>query len=251
MAGKERTLVTALVLLLLVLWGGFVIHRSPRFAGSLAGGVLAVSGSFLMVFFAVGYAAIKRIPSLKRAITQRVAMRTWLAWHVYTAAFGSIVALLHTGHKFQSWLGIALTATLLIAVLSGYIARHFLNMVSLDVREKQDLLQGLQTVYDATAEEFARQPPTALAVGTPQGTLFRWFGKIGSRIDDPVEALSRRAVRLAESIADVEYAVKMDELLRKRSSRWLTIHLLVSCILLVLLALHVWASIHFGLRWFG
>ena len=253
MIQKERALVTALVLLLLVLWAGFLVHRSPRFPGSLWGGVLAVAGAAPMVLFSIGYAAIKRIPWLKAAVNRRIPMRTLLAWHVYSAAFGAILLLLHTGHKFQSVLGIALTAALLLAILSGYIGRHFLNMVSLELNEKRELLRGLQSAYEATARELTAQPAAALAM-TSSGRLFaKVLGQPPLEkilIPDPVGSISTHAVRLADSMADVEYAIKMDELLRRRSSRWLKIHMVVSYALLALLFLHVWASVYFGLRWF-
>ena len=45
MKERERIIVTGLVTLMFILWLGFLVHRSPRFAGSLWGGVLAVTGS--------------------------------------------------------------------------------------------------------------------------------------------------------------------------------------------------------------
>ena len=55
--------------------------------------------------------------------------------------------------------------------------------------------------------------------------------------------------RLAESVADLEYAIRTHELFKRWCSRWLKLHIVLSAILYVLLALHIWASIHFGLRW--
>ena len=63
----------------------------------------------------------------------------------------------------------------------------------------------------------------------------------------PVHA---RAVRLAESIADLEYAVRAHQMFKKAFSRWLKLHIFLSLLLYVLIGLHIWASIHFGLRWF-
>jgi hypothetical protein len=59
-----------------------------------------------------------------------------------------------------------------------------------------------------------------------------------------------RALRLAESMADLEYAIKTHETFKRWFSRWLKFHIVISVILYVLLALHVWSGIHFGLRWF-
>ncbi len=250
---RERTAITGLVLLLLVLWLGFAVHRSPRFPGSLWGGLLGVSAALLMALFPLAYAAVKRIKALKKVVTRRVPMRKLLTWHVWTGAAGSILAVLHTGHRFESNLGIALTALMLLSVLSGYVARYFLGYVSMELREKQDLLNRLATHYNQTAGEASRQPDLAAAVAAPRGAFSRVLGSFLVPADVPAwgaATLSYRAVRLAESIADLEYAIKTHELFKRRSAYWLKIHIASSCAFYLLLLLHVWSAVYFGLRWF-
>ena len=128
MQERERLVATGMVLLLLALWLGFAVHRSPRFAGSLMGGVLGVSGALLMVF-CILYAPVKRIPAFKNLVTKRVSLRTLLAWHVYAGLVGSMLGLLHTGHKFDSVLGMLLTAAMLLVVVSGFIEGCLLKPV--------------------------------------------------------------------------------------------------------------------------
>ena len=82
----------SLFLLQLVLWLGFLVHRSPRFPGSVAGGILAVSGALLMVVPPILYSAAKRTEFFKRIITRRISLGTLLSWHVYTSVAGSILA---------------------------------------------------------------------------------------------------------------------------------------------------------------
>src|SRR5262249_13526918 len=62
----------------------------------------------------------------------------------------------------------------------------------------------------------------------------------------PIQALD-----LTESMADLEYAVKTHETFRRLFGRWLRVHILISFVLYGLLALHVWAAIRYGLRWFA
>src|SRR5690348_3412700 len=120
MKERDRLAATGLVVLTLILWLGFLVHRSPRFAGSAWGGVLGVSGALVMLA-PLAYTIVKRIPPLKRAITPRIPMGALLAWHVYAGILGPILGLLHTGHKFESPLGIALTGMMLLVVLSGFV----------------------------------------------------------------------------------------------------------------------------------
>ncbi len=99
MRDREKTIVTLLVLLMLTVWLGFLLHRSPRFAGSLSGGVLGVSGTILMFVPLAAYSVAKRVQIIKRRVTRWMSMRTLLTVHIYTALCGSILVLLHTGHK--------------------------------------------------------------------------------------------------------------------------------------------------------
>jgi hypothetical protein len=55
--------------------------------------------------------------------------------------------------------------------------------------------------------------------------------------------------RIAESVADLEYAVRTHELFKRWFSRSLKLHIVLSVILYALLALHIGSGIYFGLRW--
>ena len=126
MKERDRLVVSGLVVLLLLLWLGFLVHRDPRFAGSFWGGVLGVSGAVL-ILVPLAYSLVKRVKWIQDRVWRRVTMRTLLAWHIYAGILGPILALLHTGHKFNSPLGIALTAMMLLVVLSGFTGRYLLG----------------------------------------------------------------------------------------------------------------------------
>lgn len=250
---RERTVLSTLIVLLIVLWAGFVVHRSPRFPGSLTGGVLGVSAAILMVLFSITYIAVKRIPGLRRKISARVSMGDLLTWHVYTSAIGAILALLHTGHRFESDLGIALTSTMLLTALSGYVGRHLLGRVSMELREKQDQLAKIETAYNEAVGELARNPGNVVAQDASRDrfSLWRFSSVIPAMIPGQgSQSLSHRAVRMAESIAELEYSIRTHERSKRLAAHWLMLHIAASLAFYVLLAFHIWASIHFGLRWF-
>ena len=117
MKERERYVATGLLVLLLVLWGGFVFHRSPEFPGSLAGGVIGIIAALLM-FVPLLYLIIKRVKPLKSRVTRTVSMRTMLTWHIYTGLAAPILALIHSGHRFDSTLGISMTLLMLLVVIS-------------------------------------------------------------------------------------------------------------------------------------
>lgn len=248
---RERSVLSTLIVLLAVLWVGFAIHRSPRFPGSLMGGVLAISGATLMVVFSLAYMTIKRIPALKSKLTNYVSIGKLLKWHVYTSALGAILAILHTGHRFESDLGVALTAAMLITALSGYVGRHLLARVSRDVRDKREELARLETSYNETVGEISRDPEPVWAA-TPSNGYASWLLLRAAHrgANDGSASRAYRAVRMAEAIADLEYSVRFHERFKQWASVWLKVHITFSVAFYLLLALHIWAAIHFGLRWF-
>jgi len=252
--GRERAILGSLVVLLLVLWAGFLVHRAPRFPGSLTGGILAVAGATLMVVFSLAFMAMKRIAPLKRKIGARVSSGRLLTWHVHTSAAGAILALLHTGHRFESDLGLALTTMMLIAVLSGYAGRHLLGRVALELHEKQSQLSRLETAYNETVGTLARNPDPAIASAASSGMLstlrlraaFTLMSS-GRRAESP----AYRAVQMAESIAELQHSIGAHGRYKRLLALWLKVHVGSSVAFYILLAMHVWAGIHFGLRWFS
>lgn len=221
MRQHDRAVVASLVALLAVLWLGFLVHRSPDFAGSAWGGAFAVSGSVLMLVPLI-YSIVKRIVPLRRAVGP--AMRTFLVWHIYSGLAGAALVLIHSGHKFQSPLGVALTAMTLLVVLSGFVGRYLLGFIAEDVRTKQGHLVALRNTFVRLA---------AVAAGANAGL-----------------PAAKPALAVVESIADLEYGIRAEERIRALFSRWLKLHLMISAILYGLLGLHVWAALEFGLRWF-
>lgn len=250
---RERLVMTTMIVLLLVLWAGFLVHRAPRFPGSLTGGMLAVSGALLMITFSIAYSAVKRVPWLRAKVTKRITMADLLTWHVYTGALGALLAILHTGHRFESNLGMALTASMLVATFSGYVGRHLLGRVSLELREKREMLIILQTSYNEAVEELARNPMPIPAPEESGGrTLLQRLRVIAQSTGSAPGAasVSVRAFRAAEAIADMEYSITSHDRLKRLSLQWLKLHIVAALVFYALLGFHVWAAIHFGLRWF-
>ena len=174
MKEREPLIVGGLVLLLLVLWLGFPLHQSPRFAGSFWGGVFGVSGSTLMLVPLV-YMVVKRIKPLKRWVTKYVSMRTLLAWHIYAGVVGPILVLIHTGHKFESILGKALTAMVLIVVFSGFVGRYLMSKINREIKEKRAMLSDARTEYDQAVEELRNHPQELAYVRPFQSFVARMF----------------------------------------------------------------------------
>jgi len=245
MKERERIVVTGVLGILLLGWLGFLVHRSPRFAGSGVGAMFGIVGAVLMLV-PLAYPIVKRIPFLNARMTPHVSMQSLLTLHVYTGILGPVLAMIHTGHKFDSPLGIALTAVMLLVVVSGFAVRYLLTYVNQEIKDKLILLQTARGDLDSAWGVLENSPAEIRAV--PKAPLLA-AGLASVGIELPFGGPAGEVTRIAEYVADLEYAVRTHELFKRWFSRSLKLHIILSMILYVLLGLHVWAGIHFGLRW--
>lgn len=246
---REPLVVGGLVVLLVVLWLPFPFHSAPRFAGSALGGALGVTAAVLMLV-PLAYSVVKRVPALKRRLSRRVSMRTLLTWHIYAGILGPILGVLHSGHDYQSPLGVGLVAMSLVLVLSGFAGRYLLGRLTRATMAQRGGLAKLRQRFEQTVGE--------LRAGGQGGAQLRplasFLGRVGlaalALLDPGVRGLPAvAAVGQAEAIADLEAAVRAQEAVRRLFRAWLDVHLALSAVLYTLLVLHVWAALHFGVRW--
>lgn len=215
MGERERLIVSALVTGVALFVPGLLLHSAPRFPGSLAGGLLGIAAALLFVLLLV-YTAVKRIAWLK----QWVPIRAMLSFHVYAGAVGAALGVLHTGHRYQTPLGVALVVAMLVVVLSGFVGRYYLLQIGTDLRVRQQELVTRRARFDAVR---AGQTDASLA--------------------------SIPVMPLIAGIADLEDAIGREAVLKAVLARWVVVHILASLVLYPLLALHVWSAVYYGLRW--
>lgn len=251
MKEKETFVVSGLMIFLLVLWLGFFVHRDPRFAGSLVGGIFAISGSLLLLI-PLFYSIIKRIPFLKHWISRRVSFQTLLGVHIYAAIIGAILVLIHTGHKFEGPLATTLTAVLLIEIASGYVGRYLFGQITRNMNEKKRLATSLEGIYTDKVMELSNHSEEVSLLSSFKGFFLRLFAPMFLKETAPAQTIqrTREVLDLAESISDVEYSIKTHELFKKLFSKWLNFHIVLSFLFYGLLFLHVGGEIYFGIRWF-
>lgn len=245
MKERERVVVIGVFALLVVTWLGFLVHRSPRFPGSGIGAVFGITGTVLMLF-PLAYPIVKRIPLISDRVTKLVSKQTLLSLHVYTGILGPLLAIIHTGHKFDSWLGITLTGVMLLVVVSGFAVRYLLTFAAHEITDKLALLQTARGDLDSAWGVLERTPRES--GGLPKAPLATAaFASLGIGLSEGGPAAD--VTRIAESVADLEYAVHTHETFKLWFTRALVLHIAVSVLLYLLLALHIGSGIYFGLRW--
>lgn len=245
MKERERIVITGVVGVLLLAWLGFFVHRSPRFPGSGVGAAFGIAGAALMLV-PLAYPIVKRIPFLHARITPYASMPWLMAVHVYTGIVGPVLALIHTGYKFDSVLGITLTASMLLVVVSGFTGRYLLRYVSHEIADKLVMLQTARGDLDGAWGVLENSPVEMR--GLPKApVLAAGLASLGFELESSGPA--GQVTRTAESVADLEYAIRTHELFKRWCRRWLMLHIVLSVILYGLLALHIGSGVYFGLRW--
>jgi len=212
--------VLALGTAVLFLAPGYLLHVSPRFPGSLGGGVLGIAAVFLMIAI-LSYPVVKHVEWLKNRASPRLSLSRLLSLHIYGGLVAAIAAILHSGHKYESALGIALISAILIVVGTGFVGRYYLGYLGGEVRKQQALLGTLRAAYDRIVLRMTTRPPA---------------------IDVPI-------LDLVDSIADAEYAITARDTAKILAGRWVVVHIAASIVLYGLLVLHIGSGIYYGLRW--
>ena len=234
MSETERLTVGAVLTILLFLVPAFVFHTSPRFAGSMAGFVLGTAAATLMLSLLI-YPLAKYSTRLGTWTTRLVSMRALLAFHVYAGVFGAFLAILHTGHKYQSPLGITLVISMLVVVVTGFVGRYYLPQTSTELQEAQTRLATLRSAYDRTVVALAGR-------------------QVNEEGATPVSASALQGVpilQLVDGIADLEYAIGSRQAVKRIFIPWIVAHVGASILMYLLLTLHIAGEIYYGLRWFS
>ncbi len=245
MKEHKGLVLSGVLAVLLIGWLGFLVHSAPRFAGSGLGAVFGIVGAILLVV-PLALPVVKRIPFLHERVTRHVSQQALLTVHVYAGILGPVFALVHTGHKLDSWLGMTLTATVLLVVVSGYAVQVLMPWVRHEIKDKLLLLQTARGDLDSAWGLVERAP--AEQQQRPVARVF-WAGLASIGFATSNAGLAADVIRLAGSVADLEYAVRTHEGFKRWFGRALKLHIALSVVLYVLLALHIGAGIYFGLRW--
>jgi len=227
MTESEKVTVGGLLSALVLIVPAFLFHVAPGFPGSLAGSLFGIAAAALFLLLLL-YTAVKRVPWIKDRTQRFMPVGALLTFHVYAGAAGGLLGIIHSGHKFQSPLGIGLVVVMLTVVASGFVGRYYLAQIGQDLRDQQGQLKVLRNRYDGLA--LAASGLEDQAVVDPSGMSLD---------------------HLIGAISDLEFSVTSREVLKRVLARWVVLHIVAAIAMYTLLALHVWGAIYYGLRWLG
>lgn len=225
MTEGEKVTVGGLLSALVLIVPVFLIHTAPRFPGSLTGGLIGIAAALLFVLL-LAYTAAKRLPWIKDRTKGLVSIGAVLTFHVYAGAIGALLGVIHSGHKFESPLGIALVVSMLVVAATGFVGRYYLAQIGQELKAQQSELGVLRTRYDRLMRVASGADATM-----PAGLA-------------PVPLAD-----LLGGISDLEFTITTREVLKRDLMRWVVLHIAAAITMYVLLALHIWSGVYYGLRW--
>lgn len=239
---RERgdVLVGLMVAFLLLFPLGYLVHVSPRFPGSLAGGLTGIVAAVLMLL-TVPYVLVKHIGWLARFMGRWASKPTFLAIHIYAGVLSAVLGLVHAAHTMNSPAGVVLTGALLLTILSGYVGRYLLGQLAKALRGRKSELASLQAAFLGLDPSPPNEPHPA--------SLSRWQRYFFVPGEIPDEKPGRSTVALAAALADSEFAVRAEKATDSLFGKWRWLHIVLGSVLYGVLVIHVGAAIYFGLRW--
>lgn len=229
----ERLTAGALLTLLLFLIPAYLLHVVDDFAGSLAGFLLGATATTLMIS-ALSYPLLKYSPVIKSAFGSFASLRGLLSAHVYIGVIAAFVGTLHTGHKFESPIGVALVILMLIVITTGFVGRYYFPRSLAELRDAQTRLATLRSSFDIAARDIA------------QAQQNEALGNTSVQIVDGITISN-----LLDSIADLEHYIGSRQAMKAVLARWMIAHVAASILFLAILTVHIAGEVYYGLRWIG
>lgn len=208
----------------------------------------------------------------KRAYRSKLGtLEGWLQSHVYLGVLALVVALFHSGFRFEDRVATAALATMAAVVLSGLVGAAFYtvyprlltevqsNLPTAEISERLNrltasmarLVAGRSRAFEGVYRQVAASSaPRGLAgwrllFGRMPGEAEGWSRLLGRVPPEEQEAL-RQLLMLARQHRELHLRLAYQERYKNLLDVWLWVHVPLTVLLLVLIVAHVIAAFYFG-----
>lgn len=186
------------ILIITVVYLGFVGFNQVPSSSGLFGHSLGIVGFVLMLMTEILYSMRKRYMRARWG-----KMQHWLSFHIFTGLVGPYMVLLHSSWKFNGLAGV-LTLMAMIIVGSGFVGRYFFTAIP---RTSEGEVMEAQQVQQLIAHNQAQihqlqqtRPELAQKIEQlTQGAGAGWLGSVSNRrkwraLEQSLTGLDRRLV---------------------------------------------------------
>jgi hypothetical protein len=238
---NEKRVTGVLAVFFVMLSLGFVVHRSPTFAGGFMGHLIGMAGALLMCL-ALLY------PFRKRVLKKRGKSNP-LNRHIYYGLIGPSLVVIHAAHKFSNLIGVITFLSMFLIVLSGIVGRFLFGRVNRTLKEQQHDLSLLKARFELEKENTKLLRACLIRAETEDGEGSGLDAFEDEKAEWEMDAKCERLIGLAHSLAETEYVVKAFSGTKRLFSRWLRLHYMLALLLFSMMTVHVLTTLYYGLRW--
>jgi hypothetical protein len=241
-----------------------------RFAPSgTMGLIFGIAGTACMVVGVGVYAARKRVPILR----SMGSLSRWLEFHIFLCTLGPYLILLHTSFKFGGLVAVAfwsMTVVVVSGLFGRYVYSYLPKTIGGRVRSLESVKKQKSVLIQAIAMDAGLEPkevkhalllptvreapgiPTALWLAFRYDITARWRRRqirrfLASR-QLPKHVREWATSLLTEQVA-LEQQIVLLSPFRRLFRYWHLLHLPLSVVMLVIVAVHVTVAVLFGYAW--
>jgi len=236
---NEKRITGLLAVLFVALSLGFVVHRSPTFAGGFLGHLTGIAGALIM--------CLTLIYPFRKRVQKKRGKRNPLNSHIYYGLIGPSLLVIHSAHKFSNLIGVVVFLSMFTTVFSGIIGKFLFKRVNRTLKQQQTDL----SLLTARFEELRRNTGRVRACLTETKTTNSGVENAAEdgQMESEREIECEELLDVAHSIAEGEYIVKAFAGTKRLFSGWTRIHYVLTVLLFSVMAVHILTTFYYGLRW--
>ena len=236
---NERKITGFLAVLFVVLNLGFIVYRSPTFAGGFIGHLIGIVGALIMCF--------TLIYPFKKRVQKKRGKQNPLNRHIYFGLIGPSLVVIHAAHKFTNLIGVVVFLSMVVVVFSGIVGRFLFIKVNRTLKQHRRDLSLLRERFEELRKNTSlvqvclRRPDPDNPEEKPP--------EKDEEMELELERQCEDLLDIAHAITEAEYIEKAYSGARRLFSRWIRVHYLLTVLLLSVMIVHILTTFYYGFRW--
>ena len=236
---NEKRITALLAVFFTALSLGFVVHRSPTFAGGSVGHLIGIAGALII--------CLTLIYPFRKRVQKRRGKRNPLNSHIYYGLIGPSLVVIHSAHKFSSLIGVVSFLSIFLVVFSGIVGKFLFRRVNRSLNQQHKDLSLLRDRFEELRKEAKLLRASLRRPETKES-------KDGENFDDDqmeweIDRKYGELLDLTHSLAETEYVVEAFSGTKRLFSGWLRVHHVLALLVFSMMIVHILASFYYGVRW--
>jgi Ca2+/Na+ antiporter len=236
---NERKITGFLAILFVALSLGFIVHRSPTFAGGFLGHLIGIIGALIM--------CLTLIYPFKKRVQKKRGKQNPLHSHIYFGLIGPCLVVIHAAHKFANLIGVVVFLSMFVVVFSGIVGKFLFRKVNRTLKQHQNDLSLLRARFEELRKD-ASLVHVCLRRPDASGAVIKDDDE-NEQTELELEGKCEELLDIAHAIAEAEYIEKAYSGAKRLFTRWIRIHYMLTVLLFSVMIVHILTTFYYGFRW--